>query len=373
MAGVKALCGTDWKESDPANQMAPNAEGLYQKTYTNVAAGTYELKITDGTWTNSWGKDGGQPNYVLTVAEASDVIISFNADTKEISVELVPVGEAPEDPEIPTEPEVVPTEPVVTPTEPAEPVEEYFVAGFGSLCGSEWKENDPANQMAPNADGLYQKTYSNVAAGTYQFKVTDGTWANSWGGAAQDGNYEFTVEALSDVIITFNPETKEIAIELVTAGEAPADPEIPTNPETPDAERPTVNGTPSEFFVAGSAGLCGSEWNPSDANNNMILGTDGLCYITYENVPAGSYELKITKGSWDENWGVDGPNGANVAFVLEAAEDVTIAFNPATGDIYVLRGNDTVPEFGDVSLTAVAVALLAATVGVVAIVKKKEF
>ena len=105
----------------------------------------------------------------------------------------------------------------------------------------------------------------------------------------------------------------------------------------------------------------------------MSKGSDGLCYITYEKVPAGKHEFKITKGSWDENWGVEGPNGSNVAFELTAEESVTIAFNPETGEIFVLRGDDTVPEFGDVSLTAIAVALLAAPAGVVALTKKKEF
>ena len=400
VAGQAGLCGSEWKESDEANKMALNADGLYQKTYSDVPSGSYEFKVTDGTWDNCWGNPnaGGYGNYAITLDVVSDVIITFDAEAGVVSAEIVSAGEAPSDPEIPTEPEIpsepeIPTEPDVptNPSTPADPtvpgtepsvtdpsvtepagdvpVDEYFVAGVAGLCGSDWKENDPANQMALNADGLYQKTYTGVAAGAYEFKITDGTWTNSWGQDGGQANYALTVDAECDLIITFNPETREISVEIVEKGSAPSDPEIPTPPAT---EAPTVpvTGDVSEFFVAGVSGLCGSEWKENDPANQMLKGSDGLCYKTFKNVPAGTYEFKVTKGNWDESWGVA---GANVAFTLDKAEDVTIAFNPATGDIYVLRGDDTVPEFGDVSLTAVAVALLAATAGVVAIVKKKEF
>ena len=38
----------------------------------------------------------------------------------------------------------------------------YYVAGTSSLCGSNWSNNDPANQMTKNAAGLYEKTYKDV-------------------------------------------------------------------------------------------------------------------------------------------------------------------------------------------------------------------
>lgn len=42
----------------------------------------------------------------------------------------------------------------------------YFVAGTSSLCGSNWANNDPANQMELNSEGLYEKTFADVPAGT---------------------------------------------------------------------------------------------------------------------------------------------------------------------------------------------------------------
>lgn len=90
IAGVPGLCGSEWAAGDTANQMTLNSEtGLYEKTYPNVPAGTYEFKVTDGTWNNSWGN--GSSNYSFNVTETSDVTISFNADTKEITVSQTPV------------------------------------------------------------------------------------------------------------------------------------------------------------------------------------------------------------------------------------------------------------------------------------------
>ena len=107
----------------------------------------------------------------------------------------------------------------------------------------------------------------------------------------------------------------------------------------------------------------------------MVKGDDGLCYITYKNVAAGDYSLKVTKGSWDECWGDpnSGDKDGNCVFTLTEANDVTVAFNPETGVVYILVGDETVPETGDMNLTAVAAALLVAAAGVVAITKKKEF
>ena len=94
--------------------------------------------------------------------------------------------------------------------EPA-PTGNYYVAGVGALCGSEWKENDPANKMT-YADGVYSITYKNVAAGKYSLKVTDGTWTNSWGGNGENGNFDFEVKEAGDITVQFNANNKQVSI-----------------------------------------------------------------------------------------------------------------------------------------------------------------
>lgn len=103
----------------------------------------------------------------------------------------------------------------------------YYVAGTGSATnnfagGKNW--NAAGSAMADNGDGTHSVTYTNVPAGTYQFKVTDGTWNNSWGsdkldktcssaGATTSGsNVEFTSGSTGDVTITFTESTKKICV-----------------------------------------------------------------------------------------------------------------------------------------------------------------
>ena len=70
----------------------------------------------------------------------------------------------------------------------------YTVAGFDSLCGTAWNPGDANNQMTLNTEtGLYEKVYKNVAAGTFEFKVTDGTWDNSWGMDGANGENAETI------------------------------------------------------------------------------------------------------------------------------------------------------------------------------------
>lgn len=90
VAGVSALCGSNWEPADSANVMTKGASGLYTKTYENVAAGEYELKVTAGNWENCWGTDGN--NYKFTTEAVSNVTVIFNAETKAVSVEIVPVA-----------------------------------------------------------------------------------------------------------------------------------------------------------------------------------------------------------------------------------------------------------------------------------------
>jgi hypothetical protein len=119
-----------------------------------------------------------------------------------------------------------------------EPTVNYYVAGESELCGSFWTCDDANNVMTQGEDGLYTKVYENVAADTYELKVTDGTWDNSWGDAtSSNGNYFVTVEALSNVTVTFNAETGAISVDVVPVENEPENPgegEQPENPGTGD-------------------------------------------------------------------------------------------------------------------------------------------
>ena len=73
----------------------------------------------------------------------------------------------------------------------------------GTFPGNSW---DPAsNKMTYMGNGLYKKTFENVAAQNYEYKIAFGTWAENYGvGGAQDGsNYGVTVPEAQDVTVYY--------------------------------------------------------------------------------------------------------------------------------------------------------------------------
>ncbi len=95
---------------------------------------------------------------------------------------------------------------------------DYYVAGSSGLCGESWNSN--ADKMTFNATkNRYELTFMNITPGTYSFKVTDGTWNNSWGEDGGESNYSFTIDAVSDVTVYFDATTKKPGVETNATGE----------------------------------------------------------------------------------------------------------------------------------------------------------
>ncbi len=98
-----------------------------------------------------------------------------------------------------------------------------FVAGTKELCGSEWNSSDENNAME-EIDGVFSKTYTDLPAGEYEFKVVyEGEWygidkitANSTKGTEAKGddgkNIGFQLIDKTNVTISFDISTKNITI-----------------------------------------------------------------------------------------------------------------------------------------------------------------
>lgn len=250
IAGEGSIFGSKWDPADENNRMTKNGD-LYEKTYTNAPAGDYAFKVTDGTWTNSWGNNGG--NYTFRLETAGTVKITFNPESKEIKVDTGATNET------------------VT--------YDYYVAGDSGLCGSNWSVNAPENGMTKNGD-VYEKIYKNVPANTYGFKITSGSWSPSYPGE----NYTFTLSDTCDVKITFNADTQEIEViadKLVAAAKFVV-------------EKVTAVGGSAD----GDGYLNGKNWDV-EADSNVLTNNNGIYSITYTNVKAGDHELKfVLNGSW---------------------------------------------------------------------------
>ena len=196
--------------------------------------------------------------------------------------------------------------------EKPEVVNTYIVAGYAGLCGSEWNGSDVANKMSDDdSDGIYTITYTAVPAGYYEFKVVEN--GSNWYGDSNWNNVVLELASVSDVTISFDSVNKVVSYHVVAQ-----EPEVPEEPVS------------STYVVAGSAGLCGSEWNGTDPANQMSdEDGDGIYTITYTGVAAGSYEFKVVENG--ATW--YGDNGNNVVMNLGAKCDVTISFDAASKKI----------------------------------------
>ena len=201
IAGSAGLCGTEWEPGNTDNAMTLNADGIYEKTYANVAAGSYSFKVTDGTWSNSWGKDGGEGNFVINVTAVCDVTITFNAETKEITA----AGDS----------VVIPTELVV---------DTMTVVGNGNgnwLNGANWNVAAASNAMTEVSDNVYEITYTNISAGAYQFKfAANGSWSDNWGGVFTESGVAADAAYNSSDNISFDVEydAADVTIQLDLTG-----------------------------------------------------------------------------------------------------------------------------------------------------------
>ena len=198
------------------------------------------------------------------------------------------------------------------------PAGTYYVAGVAALCGSEWNCADEANLMTWNGEtGLFEMVYTDVPVGTYQFKITDGTWDNTWGKDGQ--NYTFEVTAPCDVTITFNHSSKAVKAEGDSVAAV----------TTLEISSITAVGAGKGNF------LNGKSWDVAAAVNHMTA-SGSIYTITYENVAAGTYEVKFAANdSWNDNWGSNGSaypggkteavyNGQNIKFTVKEASDITL-------------------------------------------------
>ena len=86
----------------------------------------------------------------------------------------------------------------------------FTVAGDGAHLGTEWDTGNTANDMS-YADGVYTKVYTNVAAGSYKFKVVRD---HDWGTAYPNDDKAYSVAtAGSTVTITLKGTTVDVKVE----------------------------------------------------------------------------------------------------------------------------------------------------------------
>ena len=292
VTGTGNLVGGDgWKANEVELVLS---DGKYTHTFTGLTKGeTYELKVTqNGNWNEGvWGAQNlnnisyydisGNDNIVLKPSQDGDLTVSFSNNIISLSGITAP---------------------------------KRYITGE-SLVGN-W--NGDA-QLMNYANGKHTFTKT-LAAGTYAFKITDGTWNNSWGN--NGGNYEFTTTE-GEVTIEFDDTNKSINVIL-----------------------PEIN-----YFITGNTDLVGGDgWK---ANEIKMTETSGIYTYEFTNLAADKlYLMKVTNGSWSESYGHDALQntdakvenyGGNIAFYLSAAGNVNVSFDLANKKITLTGSFAAIP------------------------------
>ena len=175
VAGSEELCGVLWKgspEEAPENVMTDNGDGTYTKVFTDVQiADSLQIKVVENTADGgqNWiGDNGGDNNITFNVLAACDVTVTFDSNTRKITVS----GDGVQ---------------IVSDIE----IKSMHAVGNGDPDDESWLNGvawDPTgNEMEQVADKVYEITYHNVPEfDNYQVKfAANGTWADSWGSAEE--------------------------------------------------------------------------------------------------------------------------------------------------------------------------------------------
>ena len=169
-----------------------------------------------------------------------------------------------------------------------------------------------------------------------------------------------TTEAPTTVAPTTEAPTTEAPTTEAPTTVAPTT-EAPTT-EAPTTEAPTTEPKPAEdvFVLAGSSNFVSTGWSPDPDSYKMTKGDDGVYSIVVPEVAAEEgalYQVKVVQfvGGDPANavWhGMDNTD-LNYDFMLSQDCDVTVTYNPATGEINV-TGDGVVPPVYNISkITAV--------------------
>ena len=325
------LAGSSW---DPGIEM-PNGT----ITFDAEAGKNYEFKITEdaSAWTGELGfaalaevpegvKETGAygGNVGFTVPSAGQVTIAVENGSIKLS-STVGFGEFKE----------------------PEPTGEYYIAGKGAgdfACGEEWKAD-----VCPLTNGTV--TYTALPAGEYLFKITDGTWKNSWGRAQladptaypenNDNNVIFTLDSASDVTISFDGTTLSLTIN----GNGEGGDQGGEEGGEEGGDDPIDTPTGAVYYLIGY--INGADYGCEADAENMgdYKFVDGTLTATFE---VDSYVFVKTEGNtdWFMSDGFAGESPATLINTKNTLTDYNKLFVPGGVEVTF-----TLVENGDGSLT----------------------
>ena len=291
VSGTEALTGHDWG----VNADCKLNVSTHQIIFANVTAGEHQLKITDGDelWKGSEAFDSensnvtntGSNNIVFTTTSPSYITIAYNPETDKITVNA----------------EAMPKVKFFAPREISHPWDNVYAHSWdGSGDITTW----PGDAVTTK-EGEWLVYYVKKGA-SLLFHDNDGMQTNDIENITADACYVSTA---------INSGTSRVS---VTA-------------------QCTV-----DYYISGTEELTGYDWDAGNAD----LKLDENNQIVFQDLAAGSYEFKITNGTWA--WSIGGNDFlkggdcsgiattqglGNVGFTIDEVQDVTITYYPASREI----------------------------------------
>nr|WP_243738154.1 pullulanase-type alpha-1,6-glucosidase [Cellulomonas shaoxiangyii] len=192
-------------------------------------------------------------------------------------------------------------------------------------CAGDWQPDCEAARLEQVAGTVYAGTFT-LPPGSYEYKVAiGGTWDESYG-TPDGGNITYTVagDAPQQVTFVYDHATHQV---------------------TSSAQGPLLTLPGSAQSELG----CAADWDPACLAAVLIDGDgDGTATFTAQDLPAGTYEVKVAHGlSWAENYGAGGaPGGANIAFSAPGGEPVTFTYDLATHVLEIGTQDPALPGTG---------------------------
>ena len=196
----------------------------------------------------------------------------------------------------------------------------YTVAGSAAILNgtASWDPTNTENDMVAVEDGVWQLVVENcqLEADNYEYKVVED---HAWTVSYPADNAVLTITESGIYTVSFMLKATALGMDVST-----------------DAVK-TGDWSPSgvvTLTVAGSSkALFGSEWDPTDTNNDMTLVGDNIYELKKLGVELGegSIQYKVAK---DHDWGSAWPSqDASLNVPENGIFDVTFSFNYATKEV----------------------------------------
>jgi hypothetical protein len=250
-----------------------------------------------------------------------------------------------------------------------------------------WDLTDAAGKMTEVSDSVYEITLAVKAGTNMKFKFAGNqNWDSGYnlGSAAitlgtvaeltnDGGSQDMSFAPTSDITVKITVDLKPLANggnATVLVADASGNGSV-TPPPAQNNQNTQTPPTNDVYRVVGNAEWMGN-WDAASDKGLMTSKGNGVYSVTFKNVAAGDYEMKVTaNGSWDKCWG-DGAN--NKCFSVSEACDVTVEFT-LKGDTGVISvSGKGVPQTSDVSMMGVvAIMVLSMVAASVLVLNKKKF